>query len=81
MKLNKNGGKVICIKTFTIGRQIENEVGEIYEYYTSPDEENGYWVVSKGLYSATFFDVDRIKEYFISLSEWREQQINSILDE
>ena len=72
-------GKLLCIKTFIIGEVIENKKGKIYDFYDTSDTK-GYWVDSEDGYSATLFD-GNLSEYFITLAEWREQQINSILDE
>jgi len=72
-------GKLICIKTYILGEVTENIKGKIYEYYITSDKE-GYWVESEDGYSSTLFDFYKINEYFITLAEWRDNQINSILD-
>ena len=73
-------GKLICIKTYILGERIENKKGEVYEYYITSDKE-GIWVESEDGYSSTLFNYNAINEYFISMAEWRDKQINSILDD
>jgi hypothetical protein len=85
--MNK-GDKVICIKDWSFDEQEykkdiiyeiddTNKTYGIYikgENYISRDEY-GYWFCFKKDYYNNFPD------YFITLAEWRQQQINSILDE
>jgi len=77
--MNK-GDKVICIKdlfinefsTFTI--LTKGNLYEIEDVYNKT-----FWVMTNDRLRA--FNVESFSKYFITLAEWREQQINSILDE
>jgi hypothetical protein len=77
--------KYICIKSFK-DIEGETEVGkkyllvksgiysEIY-YIILGVDEHGIWIFGPGILKST------IPKYFITLSEWRDKQINSILND
>jgi hypothetical protein len=81
--MNK-GDKVVCIKTYIFG---------LTEYYTQGKEYKILSVGTKNLYvisnvytNGTWFgrnevDNKHFRKYFITLAEWREQQIKSVIDE
>ena len=71
--------KYICInetKLYNIGKEIDLKVGEEIEHFM------GHMVFYKGElnYTGHIYN-NNLETNFISLAEWREKQINSILDE
>jgi hypothetical protein len=92
----KVGDKVICIKNLSFKGKNQNECSyitgnkyEITRLYPPINSKLIYVRTDIPVYNSDFrFRVDRethltklFSDYFITLAEWREQQINSILDE
>jgi len=77
--------KYICIKSF---KDIDGEVEKGKQYLLVKSgrytdcwyvilglDDNGIWIFGSAILET------KISEYFITIAEWRDQQINSILDE
>lgn len=81
--------KVICIKEFCCAgsssqMNMQFNPGDFAEFETSPIEGALYLskYIKKGESSAVcLVYIDEFNRHFISLAEWRDIQINSILDE
>lgn len=53
------------------------KVGEIYEFIVERDRWSLHVFIHDNTY---FFDIIEIEEFFIPLSEWREQRISKLLE-
>jgi len=76
--------KVICIKNYA-NEYGSIEEGKIYEIVKSGRWKDRYYVIlgenlAGLIYGPAILDTE-INNYFITTSDWREQQINSILND
>jgi hypothetical protein len=83
------GDKVVCIKDLILNEQtfIKGKMYQLNHLYETSCYVAGENYFSDINYGYTFYFKSSLKsydkcfsEYFITLSEWREKQINSILD-
>jgi hypothetical protein len=93
----KKGDKVICIRDYSYISPYDGLVssfksGNIYEiididhkaYYISADINNNALSIYNGIwFSSTTAanNLEKFESHFITLAEWRDKQINLILDE
>jgi len=82
--MNK-GDKLICIETYIFRLTEYFTQGKEYEILSV--ENKNLYVISNGYtktgmwFGRSEFDNKHFRKYFITLAEWREQQIKTILDE
>jgi hypothetical protein len=83
--MNK-GDKVICIKDLRIFEfEPYFEINGIYDI--SFVKENKYVTITDGISNTSLWTAQSIQEwkkfsdYFMTMAEWRQKQINSILDD
>ena len=93
--MSKQRYKVICIKDAEYDSGILFKAGETYVYYVTiyrgenaievrflPETENKFDRKVVGFYVDKPIDSWRkFSDYFVPLAEWRERQINSILED
>jgi len=79
--------KYVCIKEVLIDEADDTEkyrlyfrVGKIYDFEVCSDIGTGVVYVFKHN-TVYFLSHKEMEDFFIPLSDWREQQINKILDE
>jgi hypothetical protein len=87
--MSKQRYKVICIKDvqFKVNNKILFKTGESYEccirdkntieVLFEQDKKSGWLFYN----NTSILSYKQFSEHFVSLGEWREQQINSILDD
>lgn len=78
----KAGDKVVCIKSTNLNNHENFIKGNIYEIYQANIYQAN--ITDVHIYikpGGVKFFINNFDKYFITLAEWREQQINSILDE
>jgi uncharacterized protein YaaQ len=81
----KEGDYIICIKNDFTNRDLsELIVGETYEItrVITTKEGNYYFFIRiKGRIVDKLFSMKSMDDVFITLAQWRDNQINSILDD
>jgi hypothetical protein len=81
----KEGDKIICIKKGFSDRDLsELIVGESYEVtrVTTTKKGNHYFFIRiKGRTVHKLFSMKSMDDVFITLAQWRDKQINSILND
>ena len=91
----KEGDKIICIKTLynkKYHKSMDNNriifhKGDVLYIEASPpvyhfrNKDLSIYATFDDSSNDTLWSLDEIRDYYMTMAEWREQQINSILDD
>jgi hypothetical protein len=91
----KEGDKVVCVREHIFYRgggtdaPLTHKQGKCYEVFKYDPSDETVYINAEEQYAGLWFnlnhrnngDISCLRNYFITLAEWRDKQIESILDE